>query len=59
MISSDMISGEKETSDPLNPDDVVFIKGTQRSKRESKSEGREQAEKTSGISDEFCSLFHP
>lgn len=38
MIFSDVIRDEREPSDPLNPDDVVFIKGTERSKTESQSE---------------------
>lgn len=57
MILSDVIRDEKEPSDPLNPDDVVFIKGTERSKTESQSE-RERLRKrvASLMSSAVCSI---
>lgn len=56
MISSDVIRGEKETSDPLNPDDVLFIQRTERSKRESQSERAGSERVASLMSSAVCSI---
>lgn len=59
IIPPSMNSGKKATLNPLTLDDVAFINQTQRSKRECKSERRKKSWSKSGVSDEFCSLFHP